>query len=489
MTAIKHLLAIAVLMTASACGCAAPDGIPAGSPDTSANRTAPPADTEMSPIEDDPLTDPVHACIEKGIKYLESAADRKDGSYGVMLRAEEGEKYFGDVGITALVVNAIARSPYSEREASKKYFQKAVKYLENHVQRNGAITNPGGGLENYRTSIAAMALAAVDAEKYAVVIKKAQEFIKSQQFNEDDKLNREHKYYGGIGYGRRFTRPDLSNTQWALEALKETGMDPKDETFKKAVVFLRRCQNLTDTNDYDQKTAATIPINDGGARYAPYESKVVVNAPDDKQMFLSYGSMTYAFLKSMIYAGVKRDDPRMRAPFRCILKNYALARNPGYSTTHNKNADKQGLYYYYHTMSKALLLYGKHVLQTPDGKKHNWALELSQKLATLQRKDGSWVNPYEERWHEGNPSLVTAYSIMALNNCREEILRQREFLANTPGRIADLEKRINEIRKQIESGSLEKTEGERRIFELKETVDTLKNALKDLKDSINSATP
>ena len=40
MTAIKHLLVIAVLMTASACECAAPDGIPAESPDTYANRTA-----------------------------------------------------------------------------------------------------------------------------------------------------------------------------------------------------------------------------------------------------------------------------------------------------------------------------------------------------------------------------------------------------------------------------------------------------------------
>ena|GEM_PF-668672 len=484
------LFAITVLTAAALCGCAAPADT-AGEPSRERERATPAKEHKAEATrpdagrynEPDALIDPIDAAIERGIGYLASAVNGKDGSYGVTLTTGQGERYRGDVGVTALVVNAIARSPFAEREMSKEYFRKALRYLEEHIQENGSITNAGQGLENYRTSIAAMALAAVDAGKYADVIKKAQGFIKSQQFNEEDKLNPDHKYYGGIGYGGRFTRPDLSNTQWALEALRETGLDPGDETFKKAVVFLRRCQNLTDTNDYDQRHEKIIPINDGGARYAPYESKVVVNAPDDREMFLSYGSMTYAFLKSMIYAGIDRSDPRLRAAFRWVLRNYSLDRNPGFSTTLNKNADKQGLFYYYHTMSKALLLYGKHILETPNGKKHNWALELSQKLASLQGKDGSWVNPHEARWYEGNPSLVTAYSIMALNNCRREILRQREFLANTPGRIADLEKRISEIRKQIQNGSIEKVEGKRRLFELKETVDALKSALKNLKDT------
>ena len=32
---------------------------------------------------------------------------------------------------------------------------------------------------------------------------------------------------------------------------------------------------------------------------------------------------------------------------------------------------------------------------------------------TLQRQDGSWVN-LKDRWFEGNPHLVTAYAVLAM---------------------------------------------------------------------------
>ena len=60
----------------------------------------------------------------------------------------------------------------------------------------------------------------------------------------------------------------------------------------------------------------------------------------------SYGSMTYAGLKSMIYAGVGPDDPRVKAAFKWAQKHYDLKTNPGMGTA--------GLYYYYHTFAKAL---------------------------------------------------------------------------------------------------------------------------------------
>ncbi|MCH7925963.1 MAG: hypothetical protein IIC51_10560 [Planctomycetes bacterium] len=34
-------------------------------------------------------------------------------------------------------------------------------------------------------------------------------------------------------------------------------------------------------------------------------------------------------------------------------------------------------------------------------------------LVSLQRDDGSWVND-ADRWYEGNPQLVTAYALLAL---------------------------------------------------------------------------
>ena len=61
--------------------------------------------------------------------------------------------------------------------------------------------------------------------------------------------------------------------------------------------------------------------------------------------------MTYAGLKSMLYAGVGKDDPRVKGAVSWIRKHYDLDTNPG--------LDGQGLYYYYHVFAKALGRFGR----------------------------------------------------------------------------------------------------------------------------------
>ena len=61
--------------------------------------------------------------------------------------------------------------------------------------------------------------------------------------------------------------------------------------------------------------------------------------------------MTYAGLKSMIYAGVGPDDPRVKAAVKWLASSTtALDENPGMGTA--------GLYYYYQTFAKALAAMG-----------------------------------------------------------------------------------------------------------------------------------
>jgi len=52
------------------------------------------------------------------------------------------------------------------------------------------------------------------------------------------------------------------------------------------------------------------------------------------------------------------------------------------------------------------------LIDTKDGKK-NWAQDLSAKLVSLQKKDGSWTNE-ADRWLEGDANLITAYALTAL---------------------------------------------------------------------------
>src|SRR6185369_601865 len=83
----------------------------------------------------------------------------------------------------------------------------------------------------------------------------------------------------------------------------------------------------------------------------------------------SYGSISYAGLLSYIYCDLKPDDARVRAVFDWLRKNYTLEENP--------RMGPQGLFFYFHTMSKALSLYGVDDLELADGKKVNWRHDLA----------------------------------------------------------------------------------------------------------------
>jgi squalene-hopene/tetraprenyl-beta-curcumene cyclase len=108
----------------------------------------------------------------------------------------------------------------------------------------------------------------------------------------------------------------------------------------------------------------------------------------------------------MIYAELKPDDPRVRAAYEWITKNYTLAENPGLG--------QEGLFYYYHTMAKALSALKVALLTTTDGTTIDWRKELLSKLIEKQKGDGSWVND-SGRWWENDPILVTTYALIAVN--------------------------------------------------------------------------
>jgi squalene-hopene/tetraprenyl-beta-curcumene cyclase len=121
--------------------------------------------------------------------------------------------------------------------------------------------------------------------------------------------------------------------------------------------------------------------------------------------------MTYAGLKSMIYAGLDADDPRVLAAVDWAGDNWTLDRNPGMAAG-DPERDQWGLFYYYLMVARALDAFDEPTLDTPDGDV-DWRLALIDALAARQADDGSWSgNP---KWRENDPTMVTAYSVIALN--------------------------------------------------------------------------
>lgn len=116
-------------------------------------------------------------------------------------------------------------------------------------------------------------------------------------------------------------------------------------------------------------------------------------------------------LKSMLYAGVTADDPRVKAATRWLQANYSVDENPGLGSA--------GLYYYYHLMAKALDAVGAPTFEDASGKQHDWRAELAAALLARQAANGSWVNE-NNRWLEGDPNLATSFALLALAYCRGE---------------------------------------------------------------------
>jgi squalene-hopene/tetraprenyl-beta-curcumene cyclase len=126
----------------------------------------------------------------------------------------------------------------------------------------------------------------------------------------------------------------------------------------------------------------------------------------------SYGSISYAGLLSFIYAGLDKKDDRVKAVLEWLKNNYTVEENPGLGA--------QGLYYYYHTMSKALAIAEVDFIQTKDGKTIDWRADVTGKLLNLQKGDGSWLNT-EGRWMESDPALSTCYILMALGRIHQTL--------------------------------------------------------------------
>ncbi|MFO0949747.1 MAG: prenyltransferase/squalene oxidase repeat-containing protein [Isosphaeraceae bacterium] len=334
------------------------------------------------------------AVTDKAVAFLKGRQDA-DGAWSATRK---------EPGITALCVTSLLRS--KRVTPAEPVVTKALAYLERFVGPKGGLSEAAHA--NYSTTVALMAFhEANSGGKYDRFIADGQAFLKTMQWDESEGKNRDNAFYGGAGYGGSNSRPDLSNTSYFMEALRDTGLPANDPALQKALTFVSRCQNLQSEFN-DQPWAGK--VNDGGFIYtAANGGQSMAGPPDANGGLRSYASMTYAGLKSMIYAGLDRNDPRVKAAYAYITKNYTLDENPGLG--------QQGLYYYYHTFAKALSLLNEPAVTDGSGKAHDWRAELVDALAKRQNPDGSWVNK-ADRFMEGDPNLVTAYSLLALAYAR-----------------------------------------------------------------------
>ena len=259
---------------------------------------------------------------------------------------------------------------------------------------------PRCSCKNYVTCINVMALQAADRDSYKQVVEDAVKFLKNLQWDEGEGKDPKDDFYGGAGYDSK-SRPDLSNTQFFIDSLIAAGVSKDDPALKKALIFVSRCQNFKGEGS-DQPWQDK--INDGSFIYSPAAGgqTKTQDQPGDDGSLPGYGSMTYAGIKSMIYCGVDKNDPRVKRAFEWIQKNYSVEKNPGMPDVRSNGACSTTITRW----PRRWTLMGVDEIKDADGKKHDWRAEITAALAKLQKPDGSWVN--NDHWMESDPNLLPA---------------------------------------------------------------------------------
>ena len=383
---------VAMILVLAGCGDAGPPTSPAGGP-------------VSKPLAPGRWDDQARAALDRGVDFLVRQAQGGKWAFDPELGP--------DVGITAIVATAILGAP---GEGRLEAVRPALDWLVGLQKPDGSIHQ--GALASYCTAAAVLAFQGSRDPRYAPAIQRAAAYLESCQLDQAEGIEETAAQFGGFGYDdkKSTANPNLSTTQWVLEGARAAGVSD-EEFYRKALVFLSRLQNHSETNDqvFDVDGQKASPGNDGGAIYQPSISKAGVERTADGRLVLrSYGSMSYALLKCYLLTDLDHRDQRVRAVLSWLREHWDLTRNPGMEHEGSEKSELMGLYYYYLTVARTLIVADRKGVPL-EGPLADWRRQLAAELVRRQGADGSWINE-QTRWWEGNRPLVTAYALLALGS-------------------------------------------------------------------------
>jgi hypothetical protein len=339
------------------------------------------------------------AAMQRGLSYL-AKVQSPNGTFfeskEVAPTDMEPRKRAASVAVTAMALKAFVQAGELAPKESGAKARAAIDRVLGDDAALALVTN--GGIGNYVMSCIAGAARAIA-------------WLRANQWDDGEGLGATTDWFGGAGYGNG-KRPDLSNTQMMVEAMHDAGVSPDDPAMQRALAFVARTQNRKESNPAAWAQGGS---GDGGFVYSPAnggESFASEDAGEGRygeklavKSLRSYGSMTYAGYKSLLYAGLSADDPRVKDALGWIARNFTFAENPGLG--------QQGYFYYVHAVSRAMHASRLDSLADAQGKARDWRAELVDAIVARQREDGSWKNG-TPRWEEANEELATIYCVLAL---------------------------------------------------------------------------
>jgi len=406
--AIFLLLWIAGALSAQGCGGARSDSLPAQTSEVSENFGS---------------LDRIDRALAAATVYL---LDRQgaDGAW----RSDVYGVFKDGPSLTPLVLDTLLAMPSTPR--SEAACQKGAAYLARMVRPDGTIDEGPHGLSYpvYTAVFAVRALSRPQMTEFRQARDSWLLFLRQQQLNEELGWQPADKQYGGWGYSHQvphkpkagepvlpLTESNLSATTFALEALQAAGCPPDDPAFRKALIFVKRCQNFSD--EVNQRDAA---FDDGGFFFIyddAVRNKAGLSGKDrhGRERFSSYGSTTADGIRSLLACGLPFDHPRVQAARAWLELNFHPSLHPG-KYPKDRAMNRQAVYFYYSlSLAKAFRLANPRIEKRDRGL--TWAKEMTEDLVNRQQADGSWINS-AVAVREDDPVVATCLAAQALALCR-----------------------------------------------------------------------
>jgi hypothetical protein len=360
--------------------------------------------------------------VELGAAFV---AKRQQEDGGWLRKGLSKEKHGSEAPWTAVCARALAGLPKAQKALYAPNITKGIDFLLSRQAEAGQVVGDPGR-QHYATyttalTLSAMVLAGREKEEGA---KKLQAWLLETQIDQSEDIT-EYDFarygawniYDGNETGATLAA-DLSVSTCAIEALARAGLAKDSPTRSKALVFLRRTQNLPDST-------SSIPAQflDGGFVTNPRESKAGRQLlPDDNIVFRPYGSTTADGLRSLLHLGVDKEDERVQAAVGWLTTFFHTSKNPNFPAARRGSnptmLPERGIYFYYlNGMSEALALFGEPLLLKTDGTEIDWAAQIARRLISVQKPDGTWRSE-SSTMHENDPNLATSLAIMTLARIR-----------------------------------------------------------------------
>lgn len=259
--------------------------------------------------------------------------------------------------------------------------------------------------------------------KYGLLRPRMASFLSSAQFHEGNGFTSTNPAYGGWGFDVAKSpgdpgHMDLAHTRRALQAIAPyfNSKIPRTRTdLERAQRFLAVVQKRPETLDIQPvpegiERPKDIPF-DGGFYFSP----VVLQAnkgrlEKDGNYWRSYATATCDGILALLAAGVPKDDERVVSAAKWLREHTNIDYPQGIPTDYPEPWGEALQFYHYAVRAEVY-----DALDFPEADK----LSLAEKVAVLQRTDGSFVNEKSPLMKEDDPMLSTALAVVALSHCLE----------------------------------------------------------------------